>query len=121
MNRPPTCQVQSSFFVLARQVPAADKTLFKTHEWRLGSGALKEESKEEGEERMLEAEEQSRIDRRRAFLMDMHKTQRSFLREHEYVKRCREQICKAVKMWHKNAEKSKEKERRLFGNRIRLP
>ena len=96
----------------AEQVPAADKfALFKTEERRLGSGVLKEESKDEWEERMRQAEEQSRVDRRNAFLMDMQKTQRSFLREHEYVKRCRDQICKAVKMWHRNAEKSKEKER----------
>ena len=49
------------------------------------------------------------LGRRKAFLQDMHKTHRLFTREHDYIRRCRDQICKAVKQWHRNAEKSKEK------------
>jgi len=60
---------------------------------------------------MRQAEAQARLHRRKAFLLDMQKTQRGFYREHEYVKRCRSQICTAVMKWHRNAEKSKEKER----------
>ena len=86
--------------------------LFKSSSTHMDGGMmLQEESKEEWEQRMLQAEGQRKLNRRKAFLQDMQKTYRSFNREHDYIKRCREQICKAVRMWHRNAEKSKEKER----------
>lgn len=85
--------------------------LLKSSNTRLDSTVIKEESKEEWEERTREAEEQSKMNRRKAFLQDMQQTQRNFMREHESIRRSRETICKAVKGWHRQAEKSKQKER----------
>ena len=93
-------------------VPAPHQmALFKTRETRLDSAVVQEESKEEWEGRMREAEVQSKLNKRKAFLMDMQKTHRNFNKEHDTIRRWREQICKGIKMWHRNAEKSKEKER----------
>ena len=91
--------------------PPHQMSLLKSSETRLDTPVVRQESKEEWEERTREAEMQSRLNRRKAFLEDMRRTQVSFKREHDSIRRWREQICKAVKAWHRNAEKSKEKER----------
>ncbi|EKX55328.1 hypothetical protein GUITHDRAFT_62679 [Guillardia theta CCMP2712] len=41
----------------------------------------------------------------------MSRTQRDFLAFHNNVKRLREQICKGIRQWHKNAEKLRDKEK----------
>ena len=92
-------------------LPPHDLPLLKTSETRLDRTVVQEESQAEWEERMRQAEVQSKVNRRKAFLQDMRKTQESFKREHDSIRRCRAQICRDVKAWHRNAEKSKEKER----------
>ena len=41
----------------------------------------------------------------------MAHTQRRFTERREHMRRLREQVCKQIKAWHKNAEKARDKER----------
>eukprot|EP00960_Hanusia_phi_P039164 753784-Hanusia_phi.AAC.7 len=81
------------------------------HKYDKKANITQEEYEKQWEATRKQYEDRFHVNRRKLFLDDMSRTQRDFLAFHNNVKRLREQICKGVRQWHKNAEKVRDKEK----------
>jgi hypothetical protein len=75
------------------------------------SGTDREAYEREWLKRKEEMERSEKAVKHRAFIEEVTASHKAFTTHHQMVRALRDKICKQVKMWHKNAERMRDKER----------